>query len=77
MIANKGQQTALFYAHPVAIGQCLIGVVTQSGDGYRFHALDNAFATLEDERFHGADEACSAAVELIERRENRPSERSP
>ncbi|ARN80474.1 hypothetical protein [Methylocystis bryophila] len=68
MIANKAQQTALFYAHPVAIGQSLIGVVTQNGDGYRFHAFDNAFARLEDDRFRGADEARNAAIELSVRK---------
>ena len=64
MIANKPQQRPVFYAHPVAIGQCLIGIVTQTGDGYQFHAFDSAFATLEDDRFHGADEACFAAFKL-------------
>lgn len=62
------EQNAAFYAHPIAIGQSLVGVVTQSEDGYRFHAFDNAFATLEDDRFRGADEACSAVIELNERK---------
>jgi hypothetical protein len=64
VIVNKLQQTAVFCAHPVAIGRSLIGVVTQSDDGYQFHAFDTAFATLEDNRFDGADEACSAAIKL-------------
>jgi len=73
VIANKPRQTAVFYAHPVAIGQSLIGVLTQRDDGYQFHALDNAFAPLEDNRFDGAHEACSAAIEL-ERSRNHASE---
>ena len=57
-------QSARFYVHPVEIDQNLIGVVTQSGDGYRFLAFNNAFTDLEDSRFTGADEACSAAIAL-------------
>ena len=77
MTANKPQQTAVFYAHPVAIGQCLVGVLTQHDDGYQFHALDNAFATLEDNRFDGADEACSAAIELERAKTKSPNSNEP
>jgi hypothetical protein len=68
VIANKPRQIAVLYALPVAIGQCFIGVLTQSDNGYQFHALDNAFATLEDDRFDGADEACNAAIALEQSR---------
>ena len=60
----KPSQRAMFYAHLVEIGQNLVGVVAQSGDGYRFLAIDSAFAGLEEESFDGADDACSAAIAL-------------
>lgn len=60
----KPSQSAMFYAHLVEIGQNLVGVVAQSGDGYRFLAIDSAFAGLEAESFDGADDACSAAIAL-------------
>jgi hypothetical protein len=64
-------RSARFYVHPVEIDQSLIGFVTQSGDGYRFFALNNAFASLEDSCFDAADDACNAALAL-ERSERRP-----
>ncbi len=64
-------QSARFYVHPVEIDESLIGFVTQSGDGYRFFALNNAFASLEDSRFDAADDACSAALALERRRSGR------
>jgi hypothetical protein len=64
-------QSARFYVHPVEIHQSLIGFVTQSGDGYRFFALNNAFASLEDSCFGAADDACNAALALERRTESR------
>lgn len=63
MIANL-QQSARFYVHLVEIDQNPIGVVTQSDEGYRFLAFNNAFACLEDSLFDDADEACHAAIAL-------------
>ncbi len=68
MIASL-PQSARFYVHPIEIDQSLIGFVTQSGDGYRFFALNNAFASLEDNCFGAADDACNAALALERRRE--------
>jgi hypothetical protein len=64
-------QSACFYVHPVEIDQSLIGFVTQSGEGYRFFALNNAFASLEDSCFGAADDACNAALALERRSEIR------
>lgn len=60
----KPQQSAMFHVHLVEIGQNFIGVVARSGDGYRFLAIDSAFAGLEESCFDGADDACSAAIVL-------------
>jgi len=63
MIGAPGQN-AVFFAHPVTIGQSLVGVVTQESDGFRFLALDEAFAALEAGLFDCADAARRVALEL-------------
>jgi hypothetical protein len=67
------QQSARFYVHLVEIDQNPIGVVTQSDEGYRFLAFNNAFVCLEDSLFYDADEACSAAIAL-ERAKTNPDQ---